>query len=126
MIEYLDQADDVLALTISHKIDGDELNGVLDRLEEKMRDHDKVHLFVESHAIDGISLSGLGHYAGRAMPLLGKLAHFGRVAVVSDQAWMRWGTRFESAVLPFISYRVFTPDQRDEALAWVARGSQEG
>jgi hypothetical protein len=39
--------------------------------------------------------------------------------VVADQAWVRLGTRIESVLLPFISYRVFEPDQRNEALAWV-------
>ena len=44
----------------------------------------------------------------------------GRVAVVADQAWIRAATRIESVILPFISYRTFTPDQRQEAFAWVA------
>lgn len=55
----------------------------------------------------------------RAMPLFGKLDRFGRVAVVADQAWIRAGTRLESALLPSIRYRVTMPDERDEALAWV-------
>ena len=55
--------------------------------------------------------------------MLGKLNRFGRVAVVADQAWIRAMTRIESAILPFISYRVFEPAQRDEALAW-AKGER--
>jgi hypothetical protein len=53
------------------------------------------------------------------LPLFGKLGRFGRVAVVADQAWIRAGTRPESALLPNISYRVYLPHERDEALAWV-------
>jgi len=41
------------------------------------------------------------------------------VAVVADQAWIRAGTRIESALLPHISYRTYMPDERSEALAWV-------
>ena len=41
------------------------------------------------------------------------------VAVVADQAWVRVGTRLESALLPFISYQTFLPEEREEALAWV-------
>jgi len=55
----------------------------------------------------------------RAMPLLGKLDRFGRVAVVADQAWIRFGTRLESAILPNVSYRTYLPEERDEAFAWV-------
>jgi len=61
----------------------------------------------------------------RALPLLGKLNRFGRVAVVADQAWVRAGSRLESALLPNISYRVCLPEERDEALAWV-RGQAAG
>src|SRR3546814_8073513 len=66
-------------------------------------------------------------YTARAMPLFGKLNRFGRVAIVADQAWIRLASRLESAILPFISYRVFEPDQRAEALAWVdpAKRSEE-
>ena len=119
MLEFIDSADDVIALKVSDKITGSDLDAILDRLDGVMAKHDKTHVFVEAYGIDGLELSGLPSYFARAMPLFGKLAHFGRVAVVADQAWVRIGTRIESAVLPFISYRTFVPDQRDDALAWV-------
>ena len=53
------------------------------------------------------------------MPLFASLGKFDRVAVVADQSWIRIGAQFESAMLPFISYRTFEPAQREEALAWV-------
>lgn len=119
MIEMIEVADDVIAVRISNKITGDDLDEIMDRLDAVMANHDKVHVFVETRSIDGIELRGLPAYVKRAMPLLGKLNRFGRVAVVADQAWVRFGTRLESALLPFISYRTFTPDRRDWALAWV-------
>lgn len=119
-MDILDTADDVLAVSLSDRIAGDELDRIMDRLDAIMAHHDKVHVFVQTHSIDGIELKGLGAYMTRAMPLLGKLNRFGRVAVVADQAWIRAATRLESAVLPFISYRVFEPQDRDAALAWVS------
>ena len=119
MLEMIDTAGDVLALKIAGKITGADLDAVMDRLERALRRHDKVHLFIETSAIDSIEIAGLPSYTARAMPLFGKLGRFGRVAVVADQAWIRVATRIESAILPFISYRVFEPDQRGEALAWV-------
>ncbi|MGS1017175.1 STAS/SEC14 domain-containing protein [Allosphingosinicella humi] len=116
---FIESADDVIALTVSEKLTGAELDAIMDQLEAKMARHEKVHIFVETRAIHGVELSGLPSYMARAMPLLGKLKHFGRVAVVADQAWVRVATRIESALLPFISYRVFLPEERDEALAWV-------
>jgi hypothetical protein len=116
---FIESADDVVALTVSEKLTGAELDAIMDQLEAKMARHEKVHIFVETRAIHGVELSGLPSYMARAMPLFGKLKHFGRVAVVADQAWVRVATRIESALLPFISYRVFLPEERDEALAWV-------
>lgn len=125
MLQWIDSADDVLALTVSDKITGAELDGIMDRLDEAMAKHDTIHVFVETRSIDGIELSGLPSYMARAMPLFGKLHRFGRVAVVADQAWIRAGTRAESAMLPFIRYRVFMPDERDAALVWVTGASPD-
>ena len=119
MLEELDSVGDVLAIRVSHKITGDDLDAIMDRLDAIMAGHDKVNVFVETHQIDGIELTSLPGYMARALPLLGKLDRFGRVAVVADQAWIRAGTRLESAMLPNIKYRVYEPDERAEALAWV-------
>ena len=125
MLEELDSVGDVLAVRVSHKITGNDLDTVMDRLEALMETHDKVHVFAETHQIDGLELTSLPRYMSRALPLLGKLDKFGRVAVVADQGWVRAGSRLESAMVPNIRYRVYEPDERGEALAWVT-GVREG
>ncbi|WP_242774624.1 STAS/SEC14 domain-containing protein [Sphingopyxis sp. YF1] len=115
----IETPDDVLAVRIAGKITGEDLRDIMDRLDVMMAVNSKVHVYAETSAIDGIEIAGLAAHIARATPLLGKLGHFGRVAVVADQAWIRILTRIESAILPHISYRVFEPGQRDAALAWV-------
>lgn len=122
MFEFIASRPDVIAVKIAHKITGADLDMIMNRLDDLMAAPGKVHVFVETEAIDAIELAGLPSYIARAMPLFGKLNRFGRVAVVADQVWIRAGTRIESAMLPFISYRVFEPQQRAEALAWVESG----
>jgi hypothetical protein len=122
MFSFIDSPDDTIAVTIEGKITSADLDAIMDRLDAALAAHEKVHVFVETRDLDGIELSGLGRYTARALPLFGKLTRFGRVAIVSDQAWIRAATRLESAVLPFISYRVFEPAERDQALAWVKGG----
>jgi hypothetical protein len=119
MLQFIEAPDDVIALEVSNKISGSDLDNIMDRLDEVMTRHNKVHVFVETRSIDGIEIAGLPSYMARAMPLFGKLNRFGRVAVVADQAWVRAGTRLESALLPNISYRTYMPEERAEALAWV-------
>lgn len=125
MLEFIASPEDVIALKISGAIKGQELDAIMDRLDALMERHDKVHVFVETQGIEGLELFSLPHYFSRAFPLFGKLRSFGRVAVVADQAWIRVGTRIESAMLPFISYRTYEPNERDEALAWVFTGAEE-
>lgn len=122
MLQFIECNDDVVAVTISERVTSADLDAVMDRLEPALQQHAQVHVFVETRAIDGIELSGLGAHVARAMPMLGQLGRFGRVAVVADQAWVRAMTRLESVLLPFVSYRVFQPDQREQALDWVLHG----
>ena len=119
MLEFIEGPDDVIALKISDKISGEDLEAIMDRVEAVMTRHEKVHVFVETQAIHGIEILALPSHVARAFPLFGKLGRFGRVAVVADQAWIRVGTRLESAILPNISYRTYMPEERNEALAWV-------
>ena len=119
MFEFIESADDVVAVTVADRLTGADLSAMMDRIERAMARFELIHVFVETRALDAIELSGLGAHIARAMPMLGKLRRFGRVAVVADQAWVRAGTRIESALLPGIGYRVFPPAQRDEALDWV-------
>ncbi len=119
MLEFIDSPDDVIALRVSQKITREDLEKIMDRLDPLIAGDGKVHVFVETQGISGIEVTGLPAYVSRAWPLFGKLDRFGRVAVVADQAWMRAGTRLESAMLPNISYRTYMPEERDEALAWV-------
>lgn len=122
MHSFIDSPDDVLALKISGTITGEDLDAIMDRTDAIMAKHDKVNVFVETEGIGGMQLSALPHHMSRALPLFGKLDHFGRVAVVADQAWMRVGSRLESALLPNISYMVVGPEQREAALAWAMEG----
>ena len=123
MHQFLESSDNVLAVKISGTITGEDLDAIMDRTETAMARYDKLHVYVETADIEGMQLSALPHHFGRAFPMFGKLDRFGRVAVVADQAWMRAATRLESALLPNISYRVYEPEEREEALAW-ALGEQ--
>lgn len=126
MLKIVDSPDDVIAIEVSDRIRGTDLDAIMDRLDAVMGRHDKVHVFVETRSIDGIEVAGLPSYVSRAMPLFGKLDRFGRVAVVADQAWVRVGTRLESALLPNINYRTYMPEERDDALAWVCGQTTAG
>jgi hypothetical protein len=116
MLEFIKSPDDVLAVKLTDTITGNDLDAVTDRVEDMLAKHDKIQLYVETRGIKGLELAALPHHFNRTFPLFGKLSRFGRVAVVADQSWVRVTTRFESAVMPNIRYRVYEPDEREEAL----------
>lgn len=122
MLEFIETRDDVLALTMSGRVTGADLDAVMERLNQAWDTHDQVHVFVETQALDGIEISGLRTYLPQALPMFRKLHQFGRVAIVADQAIVRVASRAESAALPGVSYRVFEPGERDAALTWVQEG----
>jgi len=120
MHEFMQSADDTIALRLSQKITGADLDAIMDRLSEVMAKNAKVHVYVETNCLNSIEIASLPSYITRAMSLFRQLNRFGRVAVVADQAWIRVATRIESALLPGISYRTYSLEDRDAALAWVS------
>ena len=116
MLEFIKSPDDVLAVKLTGTITGKDLDAIVDRVEDMVVKPGKIHFYVETKAIEGLEVSALPHHFTRSFPLFSKLDRFGRVAVVADQAWVRVLTRFESAVLPYVSYRVYEPEERKEAL----------
>ena len=119
MIQFLESPDDVLAFHLEGRVTAADLDAAMDRLEWCMAKFRTVHLYMETHAITGFDVAAWPHHAARSLPLLLSLNRFGRVAVVADQAWIRGWTRVESALVPFVTYRTFTPDRRNEAFGWV-------
>lgn len=119
MLETIQTADDVIALKISGRLERDELERATRRLEASLAARAKTHVYVEIEEYRGFDLAILPDYLPHAFAMLKQLDRFGRVAIVSDQAWIRWGTRLESALLPHIHYEVFRSAERHRALAWV-------
>ncbi|WP_206239197.1 SpoIIAA family protein [Novosphingobium terrae] len=116
-----DLPQDVIALSITGRLEKADIEKAMALLDAAFARGGKVHLFVEVRDFTGMPadawLSDLRH----GLRYLTKLHQFGRVAIVSDQSWVRAASRIESALLPFVTYHVYRPEQRDHALAW-ARG----
>ncbi|WP_173930965.1 STAS/SEC14 domain-containing protein [Chelativorans sp. Marseille-P2723] len=112
-------APDVVLLRIEGKAEHEDVLRVIDLLEDLLFRNEKTHVLVEAIDFSGFEPQHVPEYLRRGLPLLGKLKRFGRIAVVSDQAWLRTLARIESALLPNISYETFDLSERERALAWV-------
>lgn len=119
MFTPIDAPENVFAGTVSGRLGNDEIDAIFRRLDALFETDEKVHLFIEVQNFQGLSSDAWMRDLSHGMRYLSRLKQFGRVAIVSEQGWIRSMSRLESALLPFVHYEVFTPDQRDAALAWV-------
>ncbi|MFN3389425.1 MAG: STAS/SEC14 domain-containing protein [Allosphingosinicella sp.] len=119
MIEMLETEAGVLAATFSGKLSRQDIETFTRLIEQSLGARDKTHIFAEVVDFNGLELEGFADWSPRGAAMLKRLDRFGRVAVVSDQPWIRWATKVESAILPGISYETFERSERDQALAWV-------
>lgn len=124
MFTQIDAPENVFAGRFSGRLSKDDIDAALRRLDAMLDSGQDVHLFIEVEDFQGLSGDAWKSDLGHSLHYLKRLKQFGRVAVVSEQGWLRMMTRIESAVLLFIHYEVFTPDQREMALAW-AKGEGE-
>jgi SpoIIAA-like len=124
MLEFIPSNEEVLAIKTGGRITRAELDEVTTRLERSLDAREKTHLFVEVDNFTGLDWAALPDYLPRAFGMISKLSRFGRVAIVSDQDWIRWASKIESAILPHISYETFKSDKRDAAFAWVEQGGE--
>lgn len=118
MIDYLASAENVLAVRIRNALSREEIDGLIERLKQKIETCEKTHVFVE---IDSFPPEAWKH-AFAALPRsleLFRLSRYGRVAVVSDDKFVRGWSRIESAMLPGIHYEIFHAAEAERALQWV-------
>ena len=119
MLEFLNAPEDVIAVRIGGRLTDAELTQIVERVETSIEAREKTHIYMEVEDLSGLDLGALARHLPRGAAMLGKLGRFGRIAVVSDQRWIRAWTRLESALRPGISYELFMPDEKAQALAWV-------
>lgn len=119
MLTVLPSAPDVLALSLDGRLDHDSAVRIIELTEHALAKDGDTHMFVEVANFSGLDMDKLPQYLARALPMLRHLRKFGRIAVVSDQSWVRAWAKIESALLPYVSYETFPSSERDQALAWV-------
>jgi hypothetical protein len=119
MLEVLPAPEHVVALRVSSQVDKDDIERGITAVEEALARQERIAIYAE------ISMSGMtpGAFArdlGYGLRHLRELRRFARMAVVTEQEWVRRIVQVQGRILPQIEVRTFTPGERDEALTWVA------
>ena len=120
MLEVLPAAEDVVALRVSGHVDASDIEGCIAAIENALDRQERIALYAEI-AMTGISPGAFVRDLGYDLGKLRELHRFVRLAVVTEQEWIRRIAQAQGHVLPQIAMRTFAPAERDEAMAWVAQ-----
>ncbi|MGY6552553.1 MAG: STAS/SEC14 domain-containing protein [Erythrobacter sp.] len=61
---------------------------------------------------------------GQLPAMMQWLYRLDRIAIISDEEWIRTAARLESALLPGVSYAVYDADEAERAKAWILEESE--
>lgn len=116
MIDYREERDsNVVELTIDGKVSKAEFEALAARLEAAIKRHGHIRLLEVVRSFGGVEPAMFWHDLRFSMR---HLNDFSRCAVVAEQGWLGWVTKIFA---PLFTDRVrhFTPDQVDQARAWL-------
>ena len=109
----------VVALRVEGRLFHDDYVELVPKLEQEIARHGALRCLVD--------LTGLAGFELRAVwdEVRFDLKHardVSRCAVIGDRSWERWATLAARPIFYKAEVRFFTPDQRDEAVAWLREG----
>ena len=108
-----------LNITLSGKLNSEQMKAALDELEVKSRDiHDGTLLYdvIDFHLP---SLGAIAIEFSRLPAMFGWIRKFKRAAVLVDKNWIKKISEIEGALIPGLEIRGFDRDQKDEAEQWL-------
>ena len=77
------------------------------------------NLLIDVTSMAGFSFSAVAEELGHMGMFLKYIYSLDRIAILSDEEWIRTAARLESALLPGVEYQVYDDDEADAARAWV-------
>ena len=83
------------------------------------------NLLINLSALSNFSLSAIGEELRNVPVLWQYIRGLERIAIVSDQGWIRNLARLESALLPNVTYEVYSEDEAETAREWVLGTAQK-
>ncbi|GMN02559.1 STAS/SEC14 domain-containing protein [Erythrobacter sp. MTPC3] len=77
------------------------------------------HLLADLTAMAGFTWSAVSVELAHIPTLMKWVYGLERIAIISDDDWIRTASRLESALLPGVTYEVYDDDEADAARAWI-------
>lgn len=116
MMSTFEFADHVVGILIDSKVDVELLEKVHKLIGEKIKKHERLHLYLEFKPGIEIPVFLL------ARDFISKLTytkHFKKIAVVTDQVMVQKAVKLKGFLIE-AEVDAFTPEERLEAMSWIA------
>ena len=97
----------------------DDVKTLLDFVKERNAAKEGGHLLIDVTSMAGFSWSAVAEELGHMGAFMKYIYGLDRIAIISDEDWIRTAARLESALLPGVTYEVYDEDEADAARAWI-------
>lgn len=120
MIKLLDMpSDHLIGIVVEGKIEKDDILPVIESIRPKFEQFDKLSVYVEVAAWEGISLSALWEDLKFGLP---HAKAIDKKAVVTETKWLTHVVEWADMLFPGVEAKTFHLEQRQEAMDWLAEG----
>jgi uncharacterized protein (DUF2267 family) len=109
----------VFAYRVTDILTDDDVRQGTDAFDAVLEDNDTVHLYAEVEGLRGADARAIWLDLVYGLRHLRTLRHIGRVALVTDAAWIARLARIEARLLPLGEIRTCRPSARADAREWV-------
>lgn len=120
MIEVLDAPDHVVALRLSGRLSGADMDELTAAVEAKLARHDRIGIVADLTPLAGLTLEALAKDIRYNIAKLGDWKRFPREAVITDSSWVRAAMSAIDPLVPHVEVRAFAPAERDAAVTWAS------
>lgn len=120
MIEIKSNAKHLVALRMGGKLDTKDINTFIEAMDAALARESRLSFYIELSDFGGMTKEALLKDLQYELGLIDKLDRFYRVALVTDEEWVRAVATFGGWVLPKLEIRVFDMQEKSAALAWAS------
>ncbi|WP_150460362.1 SpoIIAA family protein [Nesterenkonia ebinurensis] len=119
MIEVLSTADGLVSIRVSGKVEKQEWEQVTTAVEEALSEHEQVSLYANLSELEGMSAGAIIEDLRTSLKNLTNMDQVGRLAVVTESAWIEKMIDASKKLFSDLDARVFSQDEVAEARLWV-------
>jgi len=114
------ESDTLLVIEAHGAMDARAMEVALTLLVDEMEGMHHGACLVRAEGIEWPSLGAIGVEIRHWVQMMAMVEKLDKVAVLTDEGWVRTIASIESALIPNLVIRAFAPDQEDAARAWLA------